>query len=494
MKNRIALKLLLYFAAALAVYAGISGVLFQTLFTRHTMETKRAEMLTRATALAQTLSLTLADSGEGSRQSGAQGAGYGAFVRVLSQLEPNVWVLDEQLQFLSSGHMGNSVLQYADLPEDADTLVQAVFAGETPFSEGFSDLLGTPTLTVGVPIHRGTAVAGALLLHDAVAGIQEAAAQGIRLLAYSGTAALAVAIFLAVLLSYKFARPLNRMKQTAQRLTDGDYTAQTDVRQGDEIGKLAQAIDGLSVRLREAKASDERQEQLRRDFLANVSHELRTPVTVLRGSLEALCDGVAQPGAQTETYHRQMLKETVGLQRLVNDLLDLSRLQNPDFPIEAAPITLNEALGDALYSASQLARPRGITILRNLTEEPVRLRGDYGRLRQMFLIILDNAVKFSPEGGEISVTLTPQSASVRDHGPGISPEELPLIFDRFHKNRTEQNQQGSGLGLSIAREIATRHGIRIEAHSAPGEGSTFTFQWLAASDMISATHAANEKK
>jgi len=408
-------------------------------------------------------------------------------------LEPNVWVLDEQLQFLSSGHMGVNTLQYADLPEDADTLVQAVFAGETPFSEGFSDLLGTPTLTVGVPIQNGAAVAGALLLHDAVSGIQEAAAQGVRLLAYSGTAALAVAIVLAILLSYKFARPLNRMKQTAQRLTDGDYTAQTGLRQGDEIGKLALAIDGLSARLSEARAAGERQEQLRRDFLASVSHELRTPVTVLRGSLEALCDGVVQPGTQTETYHRQMLKETVALQRLVNDLLDLTRLQNTDFPMESAPVTLNEVLGDALYSAGQLARPRGVTIERRLAAEPVRLQGDYGRLRQMFLIVLDNAVKFSPEGGVITVTLTRESASIQDQGPGIAPEELPLIFDRFHKNRTEANRQGSGLGLAIAREIAVRHGIRLGAQSVPGKGSTFQFQWFSALAPSSGTSATNEK-
>lgn len=478
MKNRIALKLLTYFTAALFAFVLVSGILFSAMFTRQTVETKKAEMLSRATELAQALSVALGESGQNGRLSNGMGAnGYGAYVRVLSALETDVWVLDENLDFLTSGHMAGNALTYGDLPPDAETLVEQVFNGQTPFSEGFSDLLGTPTLTVGAPIYQGSTVAGALLLHDAVSGIQAATTQGVRILALSGGAALLVSVLLAIALSYAFARPLNRMKTTALQLTEGDYTAKTGVAQKDEIGKLALAMDDLSDRLLAAKLATERQEQLRRDFLANVSHELRTPVTVLRGSLEALCDGVVENGDQVAEYHRQMLKETLALQRLVNDLMDLARLQNVDFPIENAAVSLNEALGDALYSAGQIARAKKITLDKQLPQETVQLQGDYGRLRQMFLIVLDNAVKFSPEGSAIHVTLTPGSVTIRDEGPGIAPEELPLIFDRFHKARVEQNLQGSGLGLAIAREIATRHHMRIAVESEPGHGATFRFLW-----------------
>jgi signal transduction histidine kinase len=465
----------MYFAASLLLMTLVSGTLFQALFTNHTMQTKKEEMLRQAQTLAESLSSVMGDM-----KMGGQGAGYGALVRAMALIEPNVWILDEQLNFLAAGHMSATMLQYADLPEDADTLVQAVFAGRTPFSEGFSDLLGLPTLTVGVPIWQGSVVAGALLLHDGVAGIQEASAQGVRLMALSGLAALLVATLLATALSNRFAKPLNRMQQTAQRLTEGDYQAVTGIRQNDEIGKLATAMDQLSQRLFDAKTEADQQEQLRRDFLANVSHELRTPVTVLRGSLEALCDGVAQPGPQTAAYHSQMLRETIALQRLVNDLLDLSRLQNPAFPIENTTVNLQDALTDVLYSAGQLARPRGIRIERHIPAEPVFLQGDYGRLRQMFMIVLDNAVKFSPMDGEITVMLTSRSVSIADQGPGISPEDLPHIFDRFYKLNNEANRQGSGLGLAIAREIANRHGMHVEVDSEPGQGATFHFIWAAA--------------
>jgi signal transduction histidine kinase len=413
----------------------------------------------------------------GGRMSGAQGSGYGSYVRILSLVETNVWVLDENLTFLTAGHMMGDTLTYDALPADAETLVKAVYEGSTAFSEGFSELLGTPTLTVGAPIYNGTAVAGALLLNDAVSGIQSAAAQGVKILLYSGAAALAVAVLLSVLLSYGFARPLNRMRIAAARLSEGDYDARTGVTQNDEIGKLAQVMDGLGGRLKASREADERQEQLRRDFLSNVSHELRTPVTVLRGSLEALCDGVVTQPEQVGEYHRQMLGETLALQRLVNDLMDLSRLQNADFPIERAPLSLNEVLGDALRGAGQLAKDKQIRLARVFPDEAVRLNGDYGRLRQMFLIILDNAVKFSPQGSTVTVTLTPNAVSIRDEGRGIAPEELPLIFERFHKARTEDNRQGSGLGLAIARQIAQRHGMRVTVQSELGRGTEFRFAW-----------------
>lgn len=473
MRNRIALKLFLYFAAALVAFAAVSGVLFQTLFTRQTLETKKAEMLERATSLAGTLSGLLNENGNQMMQ----GGGYGAYARLLGVVEANIWVLDENLQFLSQGHMMGRTITYSDLPADAEALVQQVFQGKTPFSEGFSDLLGTPTLTVGAPIMQGDTVAGALLLHDAVSGIRAASSQGIRISLLSGAAALLLSVVLAAMLSLSFARPLDRMSRTALRLTGGDYAAKTGVARNDEIGRLAHALDGLSAQLDEARKAAERQNQLRQDFFANVSHELRTPVAVLRGSLEALCDGVVQAPAQMDEYHRQMLGETLSLQRLVNDLMEWSRLQNTDFPIERNPVLLNDILADALRSAQLMAEKKGVLLTSTVADQPIGLQGDYGRLKQMFLIVLDNAVKFTPAGGRVDVALSPGCVSITDTGIGIPTDELPFIFDRFRKARTEENRLGSGLGLGIAKQIALRHGMRIEADSTPGQGSTFRFLW-----------------
>lgn len=504
MRNRIAQKLLLYFIIPLCIFAVMSGVLFQTLFTRAVTDEKQSELLKQAAELADTLSAAANSEAAGNASAGGETAGMGmntgngkgagsgssgmmsasmkpgmntglsTYLPALSLLDVDAWVLDADLNFLTTGRRMMSI-EYNDLPEDADHVVDAVFAGETVTSRGFSELLGAPTLTVGVPIYKGDDIYGALLLHDAVSGMQTAITQGVRVLVYSAAIALAIAVALAIWLSYAFGRPLNRMKDTALTLAGGAYGAKTGVRRGDEIGKLAQAMDVLSDRLSEAKRQKEQQEQLRMEFLSNVSHELRTPAAVLRGSLEALYDGVVTDPAQVKEYHGQMLKETLGLQRLTNDLLELSKLQNPDFAIEQNDVVLQDVLSDALHAAGQMAREKHIAVAREMAADGLSIRGDYGRLRQMFMIVLDNAVKFSKEGGTVEVALTDKHITVRDHGAGIAPELLPFIFDRFRKTPSEENRQGSGLGLAIAKQIAARHGMEIHVESTQGEGTLFTF-------------------
>ena len=198
---------------------------------------------------------------------------------------------------------------------------------------------------------------------------------------------------------------------------------------------------------------------------------------MLRGSLEALSDGVVSEPLMVGEYYRQMLKETMGLQRLVNDLMDLARLQNTDFPIENAPLVVQEVLLDALRSAERLAQSKDIHIIREIPEHPVAYNGDYARLKQMLLIVLDNAVKFSPPGSTLYAAMDSHSITLRDEGSGIPATELPYIFDRFHKSRSEENRQGSGLGLAIARGIAERHNIRITVESRESDGTTVRFAW-----------------
>ncbi len=164
---------------------------------------------------------------------------------------------------------------------------------------------------------------------------------------------------------------------------------------------------------------------------------------------------VTDPG-QVRDYYRQCATKPV-LQRLINDLLDLSRLQNTDFHMDMRRLNLCDVLGDAVRSAGQMARGKDIDIRLVTDAALLEVTGDYGRLRQMLLIVLDNAVKFSPPGASVAVSLKERTVRVRDQGPGIAPQDLPYIFDRFYKVRSEDNKRGSGLGLAIAKQIADRH-------------------------------------
>lgn len=511
MKNKIALKLTVYFSLTLLLFSLIIGSVFMALFKSQTVKLHKDDMEKRATSIASTLSSLISSTtnatttggvrngmgfmGYGMGNMGSMGGmmygmlgGYGTYLQFLDEIAmTDVWIVDENLQLITLGHMTNRQINYRDLPADADLVVKEVFLGQTTFSEGFSSLLDTPTLTVGAPIQLGDKVIGALLLHSPIEGTNEALRQGAGILAMSIGVALLLSLLLSILLAYTFTNPLNRMKKSTLQLASGDYQAKTGVRQKDEIGELASAIDILSERLELASHETEHLEQLRRDFISNISHELRTPVTVIRGSLEALCDEVITEPDQVKAYHQQMLNESIFLQRLVNDLLDLTRLQNADFKIEMEEISLCDLLSDVVRSAQNIARSKDIMIKAKKDQDnPLcTFKGDYVRLRQMFLIILDNAIKFTPPQGDVYVTLANNTLTIRDKGIGICPEDLPYIFDRFYKTKAVQNKNGTGLGLAIAKQIADRHNIRVNVESQLGEGTQFIFTFGPAERMRS---------
>jgi len=217
---------------------------------------------------------------------------------------------------------------------------------------------------------------------------------------------------------------------------------------------------------------------MRMDFFANVSHELRTPITVVRGYTESLVDGVVSDEERRQQYYNRMLSECQSMERLVGDLLLLSKMQNPDFQVEKEPVNLQQVFYDIRRTAWAIADERNIEIVVNQPEEPCVMMADYVRLRQMFVVIVDNAIKFSRDNSSIYITMEADESirvSIRDEGVGISEEELPYIFEKFYKSKLRQNAKGSGLGLAIARQICLKHDGSIDVKSVVGEGTTFTF-------------------
>ena len=478
MKSKIAVRLSLYFSAALIVLSLIIGVLFMVMFRSYTLDAHKKDMAARAESIAAALSDYMSAGAPDSAGGGAgkSAGGYGAYLRFIDDIAGTpVWLVDENLNLLTTNTLAGGGHNISDLPEDAGLVVTDAFKGSTTFSEGFSSVMGTPTLTVGTPITAGGRIVGAVLMHTSVEGISESADRGMVILAVSMLAALLVTAAMSFFLASKLTTPLKKMTASTARLAAGDYTVKTEIARSDEIGGLAESIDSLSIKLLDARRATEKLDGLRRDFVANVSHELRTPIAVLRGSLEALCDGVVTEPAQVRNYYSQMLGEVISLQRLVNDLMELSRLQNADFTIEMSPLNLNDVVSDAVRSARQLAASKRVDIVIHAGAQPKAVLGDYSRLKQMFLIVLDNAVKFSPEGGEVSVTLENNTVTISDRGPGIPPEDRPYIFDRFYKTKSEDNKTGSGLGLAIARQIAGRHGIAVSISPERDEGAEFVF-------------------
>lgn len=503
MKNKIALKLTLYFSGVLLVFALIIGSVFYQFFKEHTVDIKKQEMRVRAEKIAYVLS----DNMSRMEQKHGTGIASSKFITYLDNVTQEiVWVVDSDRQlnvnkerklpprrqekhhrsilslFEDAKPMNpppyrkppqNNKEAYDRLPPQIKEKVEKCFTGKSFALEEYNPVLDGIMLTVGQPVRDADGkVKAVLLLHSPVEGLREAVWEGLRILLISLVVAAALGMLLAVVLSWRFTKPLNIMKNIAERLAERDYAARTSIRQQDEVGELAQTLDVLAERLELADAESQKLEKLRREFIANISHELRTPVTVIRGSLEALRDGVVTEKEDVQEFHEQMYKESLFLQRLINDLLDLSRLQNTDFPIEKAPLNLVDVVNDAVRSSRQLGKEKHITVKSSVDKDIYLLNGDYGRLRQMLMIFLHNSIKFSPEQSEIEVCLEGRRLLVRDHGCGMKPEDVPHAFDRFYKARNEQNKSGSGLGLAIAKQIALRHEMQLSLISTLGEGTT----------------------
>ena len=221
-------------------------------------------------------------------------------------------------------------------------------------------------------------------------------------------------------------------------------------------------------------------ERTRHDYVANISHELRTPLASIRGLGEGLRDGLVTDEKDRQRYYNIIVEEVTRLSRLVNDLLELSSLQSNPAAFEMERVDPNELIYDLHDRNSSLFAEKQITFVRDLPEDPLPdIRSNEDRLAQVLTIFLDNARKFTPEGGAVTLGAEKTNAGtrffVRDTGIGMDEETQRLAFDRFHQAERSHSGKGSGLGLSIAKEVLQKMGVEIQLESALGKGSEFSF-------------------
>lgn len=396
-----------------------------------------------------------------------------------SRIEETVWLIDVHKNIFQPPKPGAreaSEILFSQLPMESKKAIDEAFKGKVFIGENFTKLLKRPTLTAAAPVRLADgSINGVVLINSPIVGMDMIAWNVVKLLLVCVVVGFILVFILGAVLSLRFIEPLKRMTNNAEIMAKGDYSVRSNITQEDEIGKLGGALDILGEKLEIARTESEKLEQLRRDFVANISHELRTPVTVIRASLEALVDKIIENPKDIDRYNKKMLSETIFLQRLINDLLDLSRLQNSKFMIEKETLNFADVLDDLVYGAKRMSEKKDVSIETRFDKKdvnPFLIKGDYGRLRQMLMVYIDNAVKFSEEGSHIDIWFDGNELKIQDHGVGIKEEELEHVFEKFYKTRGEKNKTGTGLGLAISREIAERHGLKIAMKSKYGEGST----------------------
>ena len=328
-------------------------------------------------------------------------------------------------------------------------------------------------LAVAQPLELGGETFGALVVAKPRAELRD---RWLGLLARVGIAVgagLLVALALIWYLSRRVTEPLLALSRAADEVAAGRFSADVPPpRSRDEIGHLTERFGEMTERL----AEGERRE---RHFLMRVSHELRTPLTAIRGHVDALREGVVH-GSEAETASLEVIgAETDRLARLVNDVLDLARLDAHRFTLMREEVELRRLLERAYETYSEQARQRGIDYERDFAADPV-ITTDGDRVLQIVSNLLENAFAWTPDGGRIALELAASngtvSVAVADTGPGIGPEERERIFRPFFTG----DSSGTGLGLAIARELANALGGDLALQSRPGVGSRFELRLPAA--------------
>ena len=475
----IRLRLMVLFMALLIAFTVIQNLLYTALMRRQMIAHYTQSMQRNAYAISQNLSELIAPSsydGLDDTRFIVREDTLAPYMALIEQMTNcNVYLVDAQHNV--TGYFDGLVqtLEGPLLPAYIEQTIALGFMGKTPTIQASDG--GETHLTACMPVMNAQSrVLGVVLLESTLREQGYTQVPTATAAAVSVAASLLLSVVLAFVFSLPFTRPISRLQQTARALAGGQYDARTRVDSRDELGSLARSMDILAERLEEARQRDERLRNQQQVFFSNISHEIKTPVTVIRGSLEALNDGVIRGEENVRAYYAQMLSESRWLQRLIQDLLELSRLQSLDFSLNMSEVDLTELLGDVAMSASALCEREGVLFA---CEEPAghfTLQGDYTRLRQMLLAVIDNAVKFTPAGRHLHLSLMEDEPTViiADEGIGIPPEEIGHIFDRFH-HRHDASRRNTGLGLAIVQEIARRHNVTIQVESREGEGTTFIF-------------------
>lgn len=376
-----------------------------------------------------------------------------------------------ELQFINTNgrvQVSSYGLTAGTSPATSD--IEAAVGGAMDYFQGEDPQTGEKILSVSCPIMFNSRVVGVLRY---VTSLREAEHR-ILIDALVASAIGAVCIALVVLSNAIFinnvVEPVAVVSEAARRISGGSYGIQIDNHYHDELGELVDNINDMSVKISQA-------EKIQQEFISSVSHELRTPLTAISGWAETLSADPAGEAEQTRRGLGIILKESRRLTNMVEELLEFTKMQDGRFTLRIESVDLLSELEDAIYTYRELFRQEGIEVCYTAPEEDIPpLAADSERMKQVFCNVLDNAAKHGGAGRRIDVSAAKEEdrmvIRVRDYGPGIPPEELPFVKQKFYKGSSKA--RGSGIGLAVCDEIVERHNGTFEIANADTGGAVVT--------------------
>lgn len=361
---------------------------------------------------------------------------------------------------------------------DVEAMAAAILSGQEEggiVTDMLRDRVDFPVMTLTAPVKDGEGnIIAALFLHTDMSRINASIRQvWMDVLLYSCVAVLTA--FLSVsYITGRITKPIIDMNATVLRFSKGAFNLRIPAQGQDEVAQLGKSFNLMADALNNL-------EQARRSFVANVSHELRSPLTSMRGFLEAMQDGTI-PQEEAPKYLAIVIDENKRMTAMVNDLLDLARIESGQTVVHMGPFDINELIARTLLTFEARIDAAKIEVELDFSEEHCYVEADADQIAQVLRNLIDNAIKFTPGGGRLRLSTEPERklvwVRVSDSGKGVAQEDIPYLFDRFYKAEkahTPGSQSGTGLGLSIVKRIIEAHGQDISVESQPGQGTTFTF-------------------
>ncbi len=364
--------------------------------------------------------------------------------------------------------------QDMDVEDQSQVILAGADDGEI-VTDMLKDRVDIPVMTLTAPVLNAEGqIIAALFLHTDMSRINASVRQvWMDVLLYSCIAVLVA--FLAV--SYttgRITKPIIDMNATVLRFSKGKFDLRLPAKGQDEVAQLGKSFNLMADEL-------DTLEQSRRSFVANVSHELRSPLTSMRGFLEAMQDGTI-PAEERPKYMQIVIDENRRMTGMVNDLLDLARIESGQYALNLSVFDINELIARTLLTFEARIDANHIEVSLDFTEDYCYVEADVDQMAQVLRNLIDNAVKFTPKAGRLSVSTAADKRQVRvrvaDSGRGVAAEDVPYLFDRFYKTEkahTPNAQSGTGLGLSIVKRIMAAHGQDISVESELGQGTAFIF-------------------
>ena len=350
------------------------------------------------------------------------------------------------------------------------------YYGKTDLGGYFGEKYGVAGVPIVVTNENGVETTiGAAFAASSLAAVTGFQAEVIKMFFLAGIAAFMVAFGVTWLYSYRMTRPLRTMCDATKSFAMGDFSVRVPVFSDDEVGELAKAFNQMAETLANS-------ESMNRNFIANVSHELKTPMTTISGFIDGIIDGTIPP--EKEQYYLGIVStEVKRLSRLVKTMLDLSRIDSGKMVLRRARFDISNTIFVALLSFESKIDEKKIEIRGLEDSQPIFVDGDPDMIHQVLYNLLENAVKFTNVNGYIEIHAVEEpervTVSIRNSGPGISPDDVKMIFDRFYKTdkSRSQDKNGMGLGLYIVKTMVQLHGGEIHVESVENEYTLFEF-WI----------------